>query len=212
MSDQSDTFWRALNDKINAKSDTRRELWLIKKAYSQEYRKYHNLHHIEKGIQELNEVKGLSPESYFRVAYAFFYHDIEKTKEESANTALAAMDRASLPVSFKTQVVYLILVTKHTLKVEENHFEGQLIKDVDLSILGQSPEIFDEYEAQIAEEYSWIHPPELYIQKRLAVLDNLIRRTPLFLTPQFQIKYEIQARLNLIRSIIKLTNVHKIKK
>ena len=212
MSDQIDSFWFALNDKIGAKSDSRRELWKIKTAYSQDYRKYHNLKHIERGLQELNEVKGLSSESYLRIAYAYFFHDIEKTKEQSANTALTAMDNAKLPVSFKTQVVYLILVTKHSVTVEENYLDGQLIKDIDLSILGQPPDVFDEYETQIAEEFSWIKPPELYIQKRLAVLDNLIRRRHLFLTPHFQTKYEVQARLNLIRSIIRLTGVHKVRK
>lgn len=203
-----ETFWSALNLHLGSKADSHSQFQKIQEAYSDPARHYHTLRHIYQGIHELNEVQN-EVNDYFSIVYAFFYHDISATEEESAQIALEACEKSGYSSSFKLQVIQLILATKHTSAVDLDKPDTQVIRDIDLSILGQPKNIFDEYEAQIAQEYSWVKPPDLYLAKRLEVIDTFIRRTPLFLTPHFYEKYEAQAKINLARSISKIVIARK---
>jgi predicted metal-dependent HD superfamily phosphohydrolase len=81
--------------------------------------------------------------------------------------------------------------------------DEQILVDVDLSILGASPERFDEYEQQVREEYSWV-PDVLFRRKRRSVLTEFLEWPTIFNTAGFINRYEAQARANLERSIKRL--------
>ena len=78
--------------------------------------------------------------------------------------------------------------------------DQQILLDVDLSILGEKPERFDEYEKQIREEYSWV-PGVVFRAKRRSILKGFLKRPAIYSTTKFVGAYEAQARENLNRSI-----------
>ncbi|HMP82889.1 MAG TPA: N-methyl-D-aspartate receptor NMDAR2C subunit, partial [Verrucomicrobiota bacterium] len=95
----------------------------------------------------------------------------------------------------------LILATKsHEARL---HADAPLLVDVDLSILGQPPERFWEYERQIREEYAWV-APEQFATKRADILQTFLARPRIYHTQIFRQKLEAQARINLDASIRQL--------
>jgi predicted metal-dependent HD superfamily phosphohydrolase len=78
--------------------------------------------------------------------------------------------------------------------------------DIDLSILGQPPERFWEYESQIRREYEWV-PENVFTEKRAEILQQFLSRKTIYGTSYFFEKYERQARINLAASIQKLRGV-----
>jgi predicted metal-dependent HD superfamily phosphohydrolase len=81
--------------------------------------------------------------------------------------------------------------------------DAQIVVDVDLSILGSARERFDEYEAQIREEYASV-PAAAFRAGRLAVLREFVARPTIFNTRRFIETLEAAARVNLERSIARL--------
>ena len=77
--------------------------------------------------------------------------------------------------------------------------------DIDLAILGQPPELFDVYERAIRLEYANVSDAAFRIG-RTKVLHGFLKRTSIYLTPEFRERYEITARSNLRRSISLLEN------
>jgi predicted metal-dependent HD superfamily phosphohydrolase len=78
--------------------------------------------------------------------------------------------------------------------------DAALMLDIDLSILGRVPEVFDRYEANIRQEYQWV-PEADFRSGRLRILERFLRRAAVFQTAAFQARYEAQAWANLTRSI-----------
>ena len=99
-------------------------------------------------------------------------------------------------------VAVLVLATKtHDPAL---HPDAPLLVDVDLSILGQLKERFQEYEAQIRREYDWV-PMETFQVKRAKILRMFLARDRIYATDRFFLKYEKRARSNLRNSIRSLT-------
>ena len=78
-----------------------------------------------------------------------------------------------------------------------------LVVDIDLSILGASPDRFDEYELQIRAEYAWVDD-EAFRSKRRSVLTAFLARPTIFGTAHFRRTLEPGARANLQRSLQRL--------
>jgi predicted metal-dependent HD superfamily phosphohydrolase len=81
-----------------------------------------------------------------------------------------------------------------------------LTVDIDLSILGQPPERFWEYESQIRREYEWV-PENVFTEKGAEILQRFLSRKSIYGTAFFFDKYKRQARINLEASIQKLRGV-----
>ncbi len=81
--------------------------------------------------------------------------------------------------------------------------DANLLMDVDLSILGQPERRFQQFEAQIRQEYDW-GPAEIFAQKRAKILERFLGREKIYSTGRFFDKYEQQARANLQVAIRKL--------
>jgi predicted metal-dependent HD superfamily phosphohydrolase len=79
----------------------------------------------------------------------------------------------------------------------------RLLVDIDLSILGATPERFDEYEVQVRQEYAWV-PGPLFRRKRGEILQAFLVRPSIYSMPWFRQRLEAQARSNLQRSVARL--------
>ena len=94
-----------------------------------------------------------------------------------------------------------MLATKHDESPISR--DARLLIDIDLSILGQPPEVFDDYEKAIREEYSWV-PVADYVTGRSRILRGLLNRPRLYFTERFEARYGIQAKVNLTKALLAL--------
>ena len=106
---------------------------------------------------------------------------------------METLNKASLPDELIQRVSGLILVTRHALPPKD--FDAQILADIDLSILGESEERFEQYENGIRKEYESV-PEEVYRRERARVLKSFLDWRNIFSTQVFHAKYEKQARVN----------------
>ncbi|MBI2449979.1 MAG: N-methyl-D-aspartate receptor NMDAR2C subunit [Candidatus Nealsonbacteria bacterium] len=174
--------------------------------YEKSPRLYHTIDHIDRCLEEFDEVKGLLTEPN-AVEMAIWFHDFfydtyrKDNEKRSAGVAKDILKAASLPHAFGKRVTELILVTKHDIPPAD--FDARIIADIDLASLGYSEKIFDENTAKIRKEYDWV-PKEIFNKGRIKILKAFLDRPTIYLTQFFRDKYEAQARKNLARAIAKL--------
>ena len=201
--------WSDLWHRIGAKGDERRFFDDIVVRYTEKDRAYHSLTHIMNCLDELESVRKLSTDPN-AIETALWYHDIiydtknKDNEEKSAEFFTNVAHNVSLDKSFSEKVTSLILATKHIKN--PNDLDTQLLVDIDLSILGQVEERFNEYEKQIRIEYNWV-PEKDFISGRLAIIKSFLERPTIYSTKFFIDKYEIQARENLTRTLSNLQNI-----
>ena len=183
----------------------------FQRLYAKPKRAYHNWSHIEACLAELSEFTQWAQQEgkrfeYVRVQAAILYHDViydpkaKDNEERSADLAVKSL-RGVFSAKYRKTVKKLILYTKHTKL--PTCFEGRIIVDIDLSILGQPRAAFDAYEKAIRKEYAWV-PDDKFRTGRAAVLLHFLKRKRIYSTPYFFNKYEKRARANLKRSLAKL--------
>ncbi|MDP2598591.1 MAG: N-methyl-D-aspartate receptor NMDAR2C subunit [Candidatus Liptonbacteria bacterium] len=205
MQDRGEKRWLSLWQRIGARGDAAAVYKDLVARYAEPHRAYHALPHIE---QCLDELRGVSIPDPGPLEIALWYHDAiydtraKDNEEKSAELCLSILKRASLPDSFGERVAGLILATKHP--AVPIALENQLIVDIDLSILGQYEKVFDEYELQIRKEYEWV-PNDAFASGRAAILRSFLDRETIFSTRLFIAKYELQARRNIVRSLVQIS-------
>jgi len=200
--------WEALWGRLKKTYGVRRPLSVFLINYCEMERFYHNLDHIAHCLREFDEVGHLCQNSD-ELEMAIWFHDIiydthSKCNEE--NSALyidSLLKEHGLPVTFRQNVISLIIATKHYEIPKE--IDEQIIVDIDLSILGQSEQAFLEYEKQIRLEYHWVSDRE-FADKRAEKLQSFLDRKYIYFTEFFRQKYEKQARKNLEESLHRLKN------
>jgi predicted metal-dependent HD superfamily phosphohydrolase len=206
MKERFNQLWK----RINAQGSVDRVFAELSAMYSEPHRFYHNMTHVENCIFELDSARDLTHQPDL-VEFALWYHDAiyniraEDNEEQSAQLAYDVCLAAQLPQSFTQGTRDLILSTTH--RTIPQGIDARVLIDVDLSILGKSPEEFDEYEKNITREYAEViktlSEKEFKI-RRLGKLSPLLTRAErheLYLTDFFRGKYETQAKVNLQRSI-----------
>lgn len=199
------TWWQ----RVSAQGDSEKVYDDIVARYGEPHRAYHTLAHIKHCLGEFNQVRRLI-ENPDEVEMGLWFHDViydtkaKDNEEKSAELVLQVASNILLPSSFGERVAKLILATKHS-ESPTNH-DVQFLVDIDLSILGQSEAVFNEYERQIRQEYSWI-PEQTFIAGRASILKSFIDRPKIYSTRFFQEKYEEQARKNIARSLKHLSEL-----
>jgi predicted metal-dependent HD superfamily phosphohydrolase len=175
--------------------------------YSEPHRHYHNLRHIADCLAEFDTARQLVKDPV-AVELAIWFHDAiydthaADNEERSAGLATERITQAGGNAAMGESVANLILATKAHDPVL--HPDAQLLVDVDLSILGQPTERFQDYETRIRREYDWV-PEETFAAKRAEILERFLVRKRIYATDHFFAKYEQQARFNLQNSILMLT-------
>lgn len=195
--------WLELWRRLQLKGDPLPVFGELAAKYQESHRAYHNLDHIQQCLVEFEPARGLAkdPDS---VELAIWFHDAiydprrKDNEEQSAEVFKKIFSPAGLRMESIEKVASLILVTKHDSVPSEQ--DAQILVDVDLSILGASPNRFFLYESQIRQEYNWV-PDKTFTEGRSAILQKFLARPFIFLTKFFREKYETQARKNMEASL-----------
>ena len=198
--------WVALWQRLGAQGNANVVYNDLVTRYSEPHRAYHTLEHIGHCLDELEQVRHLAtnPDA---VELALWYHDAiydtkaKDSEERSAMLAEEMVRSASLPDDLGQLVANLITTTKHTVAPTDP--DVQLLVDIDLSILGQSEDKFDEYEGQVRKEYEWVSE-DAFVAGRSAILKSFLNRPAIYSTQFFRNKYEAQARANIATSLARL--------
>lgn len=175
-------------------------------SYAAPQRHYHTHQHIVACLDLFDTVRDSAREPV-AVELALWFHDVvydpraSDNEERSAAHAQERLQHCGATSGLVDAVEKLILATKH--HAVGGHVDAPLLVDIDLSILGQPPERYWEYERQVRAEYAWV-PAEIFRVKRAELLQKFLDRPRLYQTSVLFEKLEAPARLNLKRSIAQL--------
>ena len=175
----------------------------IETRYSEPGRHYHTLDHVSYCLDQLADTGHDTP----LPRLALYYHDIiydpcgDDNELLSARLATDRLTAIGLPDA-KTAVVYdLIRATDHGKSPPVPH--SDLIRDIDLAILGAMPDAYDTYAVNIRLEYGWM-PDHKFNRGRINILLGFLERPAIYETRDFHTRLEDQARTNLTNEIIRL--------
>ena len=97
---------------------------------------------------------------------------------------------------------YIIATAKHEAG-EEIDTDLEHFLDLDLAVLGQPWNKYANYVKNVRKEYS-IYPNIIYKPGRRKVLNHFLEEAQIFKTEEFALKYEVQARKNILKEIEEL--------
>lgn len=167
-------------------------------CYSQPQRAYHGLQHLYECITLFKTASHLAHQPA-QLELALWFHDAiyaprqADNEQRSADWAENFLQCCGVNPIMIGQVTNLVMATWHH---QASNADEQLMVDIDLAILGSTPERFAQYQQQIRAEYDFV-PPALYAVKRSEVLAGFYQRPRIYQTEYFYSHYEQQARHNL---------------
>jgi predicted metal-dependent HD superfamily phosphohydrolase len=183
------------------------QVWTeIEKSYSNPKRSYHTLAHLQQFYNELEAARDAiqNPDA---LLFSLFFHDLvynplRRDNEERsiiiAENRLATID---VPPALIQTCTDLIMATKSHAKSQDH--DTNIFTDADLSILGQSPDVYDAYTVGIRKEYI-LYSDMLYKPGRKAVVQHFLSQDRIYKTDHFFKKYESLAKENLQRELLSL--------
>ena len=175
----------------------------LTQAYAQAHRHYHNADHIASCLKHLDVVSEFADEPA-EIETALWFHDAiydphsASNERDSADWAIRFLRDNVVAGDAVSRIERLIMVTAGhgvTSSIDED-----LMIDIDLSILGESPEVYDRFETAIRKEYNHV-PEALFRHKRKEILSEFLEREQLYRTRYFIDHFQGQARVNLTRAI-----------
>lgn len=168
-------------------------------AYAEPARAYHTADHINDCLAQFDLARGTAQRAD-EVEAAIWFHDVvyvparSDNEDRSADASRKALADAGVAPAVTDRIALLVLATRHLNIPSEP--DAALLCDIDLSIFGRAPEVFDEFERRIRREYAWV-PEPVYRRGRSEILDGFLRRRSIYQTSYFRERYEVQARANL---------------
>lgn len=205
-----DNVWKSLGQEFGIASNYWASiLYDLATRYREPHRAYHTLDHIEALVQTAS----MSPvprmcKNYKAVLLALYFHDAvydtqaHDNEEKSAELLESKILMEGENEEFVAECKRLVLMTKHNAIPTD--IDAQIVVDIDLSILGAKPSVFDKYEVDIRLEYTWV-PEEQFRTVRKSILEGFLNREHIYSLPYFQDFWEQQAQENLKKSIALLS-------
>jgi predicted metal-dependent HD superfamily phosphohydrolase len=196
--------WRALG--VGDSAELRRLHGDVLGRYSEPHRHYHTSRHLAECLEKVEEIIALA-EHPAEVAVGLWFHDAiydprrHDNEERSADWARDAARALGVGADSAERIHALVMVTRHA--APPIGIDAQVLVDADLSILGAPAARFQEYEAQVRQEYAWV-PDATFRSARARILGELLGRPHLYSTARFRERYEARARDNLRRSLAAL--------
>lgn len=169
----------------------------IENNYSSKSRHYHNLEHLKNMFTELDKFQS-KIENLDTLLFGIYYHDIiyKATKNNNEYQSALIFEKRISETSFTylNNCMLQIEATKEHKLSNDN--DTNLLLDLDLSILGKSPNEYEKYCKNIRKEYK-IYPDFVYRKGRRKVLKNILELDFIYKTDFFKQEYENQAKENL---------------
>lgn len=194
---------------LGVSDDGVKSMWeQLVQQYSESYRQYHTLEHIDAMVQALLEFEArlVAPHSVYA---AIFFHDAvydasSKTNEaDSAAMAAAFLSQHAVEVTITETVESLILATASHLD-EVAVPDADWFLDADLAILGSEPDRYAWYVSAIRHEYS-VFSDDQFRAGRKRFLETVMEAETLFRTTELRNRFEARARSNLKSELDTLT-------
>lgn len=200
--------WLGLWNRLGAQEDGFAIFTGLEAAYAEPARVYHTAEHISDCLAQLDLSRHLAQRPD-EVEAAIWFHDAvyrpgaPDNEDCSARLARTILADAGAPVEIAHRIAELVLATQHLVIPGEP--DAVLVCDIDLSILGRTHKMFDEFERRIRQEYAWV-PETVYRSARSEILTGFLRRRSIFQTDDFRGRYEATARSNLARILKDLSS------
>ncbi|MES2948023.1 MAG: N-methyl-D-aspartate receptor NMDAR2C subunit [Pseudomonadota bacterium] len=175
------------------------------RCYAEPHRRYHTQQHLRECLA-LCERDGTLAEHPAEVAMALWFHDAiyahgrDDNERASALWAQRALLDAGADAAVADRVYALVMATCHGATPTTTTADAALLVDIDLSILGATPQRFAEYGQQIRDEYDHV-PEELFQTKRREVLASFMARQHIYNTQIYRDRLEAAARRNLTQAM-----------
>ena len=179
----------------------------IETAYNHNERHYHNLSHLEQMFACLAPLQSQA-EDWDSLLFGVYYHDViydvtrymtdNDNEDKSAEIAETALRSINYPEEKIQRIKRHILATKQHNQTADP--DTNLLTDADLSILGQSWNVYEAYMKNIRKEFA-IYPDNIYHAGRTKVLKSLIHTERLFKTYYFFDLYCSSANNNMYREL-----------
>jgi predicted metal-dependent HD superfamily phosphohydrolase len=198
--------WRDMWNELGAPAADEDLFHRLMACWSETHRHYHSPQHLDECLCRLRETRHLAQRPA-EVELALWFHDAVYDPKRHDNEARCAdwahesVDYAGLPAEMAERVHALIMLTCHDAQPLEA--DGQLLVDIDLSILGADPERFEQSNRQIRREYAHV-PEDRYREGRAAILRGFLARPRLYSTEYFHALLEERARVNLQQALDQL--------
>ena len=179
----------------------------ICRAYSEPWRHYHNLVHLQNFLYMWTWAKDHMLELGMddcRVIEAILYHDYVYIPGHPRNEAMSiqAYDDALKPLApHGARVLELITATRNHWQGPTDDVQLDVFLDCDISGFGCDPESYDRSAADLHAELG--HLPE-YDRLRVVFLQSVLAQESVFRTGYFRMHYESAARSNICREIAAL--------
>ncbi len=168
--------------------------------YALRSRQYHNLNHVYHCLATQDLINNHSPQ----LSAALYLHDVQYAPHSTAHTQASAnfarklLSRLGLDQQTIDHIQRLILATAHQSPTQDD--QERLIQEIDLSILGATPEKYQRYTSQLRKESRNI-PQQPYRIKRRQILNHFLDQDQIFHYPKLNQHLEHQARLNLLQEL-----------
>lgn len=182
--------------------------------YEEGHRVYHDCSHIVRCLGIFDELRRPGHDSV-SVELAIWYHDAvylpgnPNNEIESARLLRSAAERLGFGEPIVEKAVRLILGTRHAAPNpavrdgsddRQSEHDLDLIRDVDLSILGTGRREYDRYAASIRAEYAHVDSRR-FATGRASMLREFLARDSIFSLPEAFDRFETAARENLTREL-----------
>lgn len=192
----------------------------ISLSYSSPRRHYHTLLHLHRMFVWLDKIENIADRT--AIELAIWFHDYvyetsqEKYSYNEQNSSIAMMTLCSQYSKRLYNDINVIRIASHLILCTKSHtvidtVNEQLWKttayflDIDLSILGETPDVVNVFETDIRSEFNQYSDSE-FITGRLVALNEFKKRDSIFFTDFFKHHLEKSAQSNLNRVIQDLTN------
>jgi predicted metal-dependent HD superfamily phosphohydrolase len=182
---------------------------MVLARHREPHRHYHGDIHVARVVDAVHELAAATDtgdvDEHLVVVAAVFhdaiYEPTSATNEaDSADLAARVLGDLGVNEASIDKVRSLIIATSH--HYQDHHdpdgIDGDtaVLLDADLSVLGADPAAYQSYVEGVRAEYSHVDDGA-WVTGRLQVVDALLARDPLFITPEGRRRWEARARANL---------------
>lgn len=187
----------------------------LRKRYNAEGRAYHNWAHVQALIDHFERVQA-DLNDPGAVEIALYYHDVvyvplaPSNEADSADAMLAELTGRADAIELETADMIVRATAAH--EVPDGIKRGQardcaIFLDMDLAILGATPDGFDAFDAAIRQEFQMV-PDAIFYPRRRDVLKTFLDRDRIYLTERFHEQFDAAARANLSRLVERLSQTY----